>query len=108
MYNFFFAILAGAVIGLVLGAAILLVRKASSSNFGSAGTEIMIGVGNNIGAWFTPIVIIYACMFSLYTAIGAIVFGAFFHAKKQPVLGGAILGAMITGYIAVLAGLLVL
>lgn len=108
MYNFFLSLLAGAVIGLALGIIILLVRKASSSNFGSAGTEVMIGVGNNIGAWFTPIVIIYACMFSLYTAVGAIVFGAYFHLKKQPVLGGAIIGAMITGYLAVLAGLLVL
>jgi len=108
MYNFALSLLAGAVIGLAIGIAILLIRKASTSSMGSGGTEIMIGVGNNIGAWFTPIVLIYACTYSLYTAVGAIVVGVIFHLRKMPVLGGAIIGSMIFGYAAYLLGWLVI
>ena len=47
--NFALSLITGALIGLVLGAVILLVRKLMPGGYGSMGTDIMVGAGNVIG-----------------------------------------------------------
>ncbi len=98
--NFPLSILTGAVIGLVLGAVILLIRKLMPGGYSSMGTDIMVGAGNIVGEWFGPIILIMAAKFDMWTGIGAMLGAVICHMKKSPIIGGAILGAMIVGYIA--------
>ena len=100
--NFPLSILTGAVIGLVLGAVILLIRKLMPGGYSSMGTDIMVGAGNIVGEWFGPIILIMAAKFDMWTGIGAMLGAVICHMKKSPIIGGAILGAMIVGYIAFL------
>ncbi len=103
--NFPLSLLTGAVIGLVIGGIILVVRKLMPGGYGSMGTDIMVGAGNIVGEWFGPIILIMAAQFDLYVGIGAMIGAVICHIKKSPIIGGAILGAMIFGYAAYLLGL---
>jgi len=103
--NFWLALLTGAAIGLVMGGGILLVRKLMPGGYGSMGTDIMVGAGNMVGEWFGPIILIMAAKFDLYVGIGAMIGAIIFHVRKSPIIGGAILGAMIIGFIAYMLGL---
>jgi hypothetical protein len=65
----------------------------------------MVGAGNIVGEWFGPIILIMAAQFDFYVGVGAMIGAIIFHVRKSPIIGGAILGAMIVGYIAFLMGL---
>lgn len=103
--NFWLSLVTGAVIGLVLGAVIILIRKLMPGGYDSMGTDIMVGAGNMVGEWFGPIILIMAAKFDLYVGLGAGLGAVLFHYRKAPIIGGAILGAMIVGYVAFLFGL---
>lgn len=103
--NFWLSLFVGALIGLTLATVILLVRKMMPGGYGSMGTDIMVGAGNIVGDWFGPIILIMAASFDLYVGIGAMIGAIICHKKKAPIIGGAVLGAMILGYIAFLLGL---
>lgn len=103
--NFALSLITGALIGLVLGAVILLVRKLMPGGYGSMGTDIMVGAGNVIGEWFGPILLVMAAQFGLYTGVGAMIGAIICHRRKTPIIGGTVLGAMIVGYLAYLLGL---
>ncbi|WP_250229300.1 DUF4310 family protein [Anaeropeptidivorans aminofermentans] len=103
--NFPLSLLTGAAIGLAIGAIILLIRKLMPGGYGSMGTDIMVGAGNIVGEWFGPIILIMAAQFDFYVGVGAMIGAIIFHVRKSPIIGGAILGAMIVGYIAFLMGL---
>ena len=64
----------------------------------------MVGAGNIVGEWFGPIILIMAAKFDIWTGLGAMLGAVLCHTKKSPIIGGAILGAMIVGYIAFLLG----
>ena len=85
--NFALSLITGALIGLVLGAVILLVRKLMPGGYGSMGTDIMVA------------------QFDLYTGVGAMIGAIICHRRKTPIIGGTVLGAMIVGYLAYLLGL---
>ena len=103
--NFVMSLIVGALIGLVIGGAIILVRKLMPGGYDSMGTDIMVGAGNIVGEWFGPIILIMAAKFDFWTGVGAMIGAIICHKKKAPIIGGAILGAMIVGYIAYLLGL---
>jgi uncharacterized protein (TIGR03579 family) len=96
--SFPLALITGAVLGLAVGAVVVLIRKytinASNSTFGA---DIMMGAGNAAGRYLGPLIIISAVMASIPVGIGATVGGAIFYAYKKPIAGGAIIGAMILG-----------
>jgi uncharacterized protein (TIGR03579 family) len=96
--SFPLSLLTGAVLGLLVGALIILIRKytinASNSTFGA---DIMMGAGNAAGRYLGPLIIISAVMASIPVGIGATIGGAIFYAFKKPIAGGAIIGAMIIG-----------
>ncbi len=103
--NFWLALLTGAIIGLVLSIIILGVRKLMPGGYDSMGTDIMVGAGNIVGEWFGPIILIMAAKFDFYVGVGAMIGAIICHRKKAPIIGGAVLGAMILGYISALLGL---
>lgn len=103
--NFILSLFTGAVIGIVLAAIILGIRKLMPGGYSSMGTDIMVGAGNIVGEWFGPIILIMAAKFDIWTGIGAMLGAVLCHTKKSPIIGGAILGAMIVGYVAFLLGL---
>lgn len=96
--SFPLALLTGAVIGVIIGAVIILIRKftinSSNSTFGA---DVMMGAGNASGRYLGPLIVISAAMASIPVGIGATVGAAIFYAWKKPIAGGAILGAMIMG-----------
>lgn len=99
LYNFPLALLTGAVIGLVLGAVIIIVRKIMPEGIAASGTNIMMGAGNAVGRYLGPLIIISAIQYSIPAGIGAFVGAAISYKLDKPVPGGAILGAMILAVI---------
>lgn len=97
--NFGFSLISGALIGLVLGAVIMIVRKFVPAGVSVGGTSIMMGAGNATGRWLGPLIIIAATNYNVYAGIGAVIGGALFYKAGRSMTGGAILGAMILGAI---------
>jgi len=96
--NFFLSLITGAVLGLIIGIVVIAVRKftigQSNSTFGA---DIMMGAGNSAGRFLGPLLVISAASASIPIGIGAIIGSAMFYIYKKPMVGGAILGAMIMG-----------
>lgn len=95
--NFFVALLTGAVIGLVMGAVIMIIRKVMPEGVAVGGTSVMMGAGNATGRYLAPLIIIAAAQYNVYTGIGAVLGSAIFYKWGKEMTGGAILGAMILG-----------
>ena len=96
--NFTLALLTGAILGLAIGYIIILIRKftigQSNSTFGA---DVMMGAGNASGRFLGPLIIISAASASIPIGVGAVIGAAIFYAGKKPIVGGAILGAMLLG-----------
>lgn len=97
--NFGFALITGAVLGLVIGSIIMAVRKTMPEGVAVGGTEVMMGAGNAAGRYLGPMIVIAAGQFNVWTGIGAIVGSVLFYKWDKEITGGAILGAMIFGAI---------
>ena len=95
--NILFALVTGAVIGLVLGAVIIGIRKLVPDGVAVGGTSIMMGAGNATGRYLGPMIIVAACQYNVWAGIGSIIGGAIFYKLGKEMTGGAILGAMILG-----------
>lgn len=95
--NFFTALLTGAVIGLIMGVAIMIIRKVMPEGVAVGGTSVMMGAGNATGRYLAPLIIIAAAQYNVYTGIGAVLGSAIFYKWGKEMTGGAILGAMILG-----------
>lgn len=95
--NILFALITGAVIGLVLGAVIIGIRKLVPDGVAVGGTSIMMGAGNSTGRYLGPMIIVAACQYNVWAGIGSIIGGAIFYKLGKEMTGGAILGAMILG-----------
>ncbi|MEK3996502.1 DUF4310 family protein [Psychrobacillus sp. FSL K6-2365] len=96
--NFTLSLLTGAVLGLAIGYTVIVIRKftvgQSNSTFGA---DVMMGAGNASGRFLGPLIIISAASASIPIGVGAIVGAAIFYAGKKPIVGGAIIGAMLLG-----------
>jgi len=96
--NFILSLLTGAVLGLAIGYTVIVIRKftvgQSNSTFGA---DVMMGAGNASGRFLGPLIIISAASASIPIGVGAVVGAAIFYAGKKPIVGGAILGAMLLG-----------
>ncbi|MFS0780410.1 DUF4310 family protein [Bacillus sp. 1P06AnD] len=98
--NFALALLTGAVLGLIVGYAIIMIRKVTVGKSNSTyGADIMMGAGNQTGRFLGPLIVLSACSASIPIGLGSVIGAAIFYVWKKPVAGGAILGAMIMGAI---------
>jgi len=95
--NFFTALLTGAILGLIIGAVIMFIRKVVPDGVAVGGTSVMMGAGNAVGRYLAPLIIVAAAQYNVYTGIGAILGAAIFCKWGKEMTGGAILGAMILG-----------
>ncbi len=95
--NFFTALLTGALIGLVMGAVIMIIRNVMPEGVAVGGTSVMMGAGNATGRYLAPLIIVAAAQYNVYTGIGAVLGAAVFYKWGKEMTGGAILGAMILG-----------
>lgn len=95
--SFPLALATGLVIGLVIGALIIIIRKIMPNGIAAGGTGIMMGAGNATGRYLGPLIILSAIQYSIPTGIGAFVGGAIFYKFERPIAGGAIIGAMLAG-----------
>lgn len=102
--NFYLALLTGFVFGLVIGFIMMLIRKAAPDLSLATATSIMMGAGNQSGEALGPLVLLSAVSYSLPAGIGAIIGSFLFYKYKKPMVGGAILGAIILGGIHLLLG----
>lgn len=96
--NFPFALLVGAVTGLVLGAVIMGIRKFIPEGVTASGTDIMMGVGHQMGIWLPPLVLLAALQYSIPVGIGATVGGLIFQRLGKGVMGGILLGLFIIAF----------
>ncbi|BAD63948.1 membrane protein [Shouchella clausii] len=98
--NFILSLLTGAVLGALVGYAILAIRKLTVGQSNSTfGADIMMGAGNTSGRFLGPLIVLSAASASIPIGIGSTIGAAIFYIWKKPVAGGAILGAMIFGAI---------
>jgi len=99
MYNPFYAFLIGLVGGLIIGIMIMVIRLIKPKGNINLGTDIMIGAGNTTGKFLGPLVVFSAAMFQPLIGLGAGLGAIGFMWVKKPIVGGAIIGAMIFGLI---------
>lgn len=98
--NFPLALLTGAILGLLVGGVIILIRKFTINQSNSTfGADVMMGAGNSSGRFLGPLIILSACAASIPIGIRATLGAIVFYLWKKPIAGGAILGAMILGAI---------
>ncbi|WP_126427989.1 DUF4310 family protein [Brevibacillus marinus] len=98
--SFPLALVTGAVLGLAIGAVIILIRKFTIRSANSTfGADVMMGAGNAAGRYLGPLIVISAIMASIPVGIGATIGAAVFYHYKKPIAGGAIIGAMLFGAI---------
>lgn len=102
--NFPIAILVGLVLGLVIGVLLILIRKSAPDLSLDTATSIMMGAGNSSGEALGPLVLLSAVSYSIPAGVGAIIGSFLFYKYKKPMVGGAILGAIIVGGIHLLLG----
>ncbi|WP_102399869.1 DUF4310 family protein [Haloimpatiens massiliensis] len=95
--SFPLALATGLIIGVLIGALIIVIRKMMPNGIAAGGTGIMMGAGNATGRYLGPLIIISAIQYSIPTGIGAFIGGAIFYKFERPIAGGAIIGAMLLG-----------
>jgi uncharacterized protein (TIGR03579 family) len=104
MRNFPLAIIIGLVLGLVIGVLMIVIRKTAPDLSLETATSIMMGAGNRSGEALGPIVLLSAVSYSIPAGVGAIIGSFIFYKYKKPMVGGAILGAIVVGGIYLLFG----
>lgn len=98
--NFSFALLTGGILGVLVGAIIILIRKFTINQSNSTfGADIMMGAGNAAGRFLGPLIVLSAASASIPIGIGSTIGALIFYKWKKPIAGGAILGAMVLGAI---------
>ncbi len=97
--NFGTALLTGAIIGIIIGAVIMFIRKVVPDGVAVGGTSIMMGAGNATGRYLAPLIIIAAAQYNVYAGIGSVIGAAIFYKWGKEMTGGAIIGSMILGAI---------
>lgn len=102
--NFVFALLTGFVLGGVMGGLIIGIRKLAPDLSLAGATSIMVGAGNRSGEALGPLVLLSAVAYNIPVGIGAIIGSFIFYRMKKPMVGGAILGAIIVGGLFLLMG----
>ena len=96
--NFVLSLITGAALGLIIGIVIIWVRKFTIGQANSTfGADVMMGAGNSAGRFLGPLLVISAASASIPIGLGSIIGSALFYIFKKPMVGGAILGAMIMG-----------
>lgn len=99
IYNFPLALITGALIGLVLGAFIMGIRKLIPEGVTAGGTAIMMGVGHQLGVFFAPLLILAAMSVSIPLGICTLVGATIFYVLDKGVVGGALIGMLIGAFI---------
>lgn len=102
--NFYMSLITGLVLGAVIGVVMILIRRAAPDLSLATATSIMMGAGNQSGEALGPLVLLSAVSYSLPAGIGSIIGSFIFYKYKKPMVGGAILGAIIFGGIHLLLG----
>lgn len=102
--NFYLSLLTGLALGLVIGVIMILIRRAAPDLSLATATSIMMGAGNQAGEALGPLVLLSAVSYSIPAGIGAMIGSFLFYKYKKPMVGGAILGAIIVGGLYLLIG----
>lgn len=102
--NFGLSLVTGFAIGAAIGGVMILIRKLAPDLSLSTATSIMMGAGNRSGEALGPLVLLSAVSYNIPVGVGAIVGSFLFYKYKKPMVGGAILGAIIVGGLYLLMG----
>ena len=103
--GFVTALLFGLLFGAVIGAIIIIIRKIAPETGLEGATGIMMGAGNKTGEALGPLVILAAGSYNILIGVGAVVGSLLFYKFKKPIVGGAILGAILIGAVMMLLGI---
>lgn len=102
--NFWLSLLTGFIIGALIGGAMILIRKLAPNLSLTTATTVMVGAGNRSGDALGPLVLLTAVAYNIPVGIGAIVGSFLFYKYDKPMVGGAILGAILVGGLFLLLG----
>lgn len=101
LQHFWLALPVGALLGGLIGIAIIVIRRATVNSTGGTstfGADVMMGAGNSSGRYLGPLVIISAATASLPVGLGSTIGALLFYKWQKPLTGGAIIGAMVAGF----------
>ncbi|MBP6122515.1 MULTISPECIES: DUF4310 family protein [Providencia] len=98
--NFWLSLLTGLFLGVLIGLIVVFARKFTIAQANSTfGADVMMGAGNTSGRFLGPLIILAAMAASIPIGIGSLIGALIFYVWQKPVAGGAILGAMLFGYL---------
>lgn len=97
--NFVFALLAGLVVGAIMGSVIMLVRKLVPDGIQAGGTDIMMGVGHQLANWMAPLFLVSALSASIPIGIFGAVGGAIAYKFDKNLVGGIIIGILLAAFL---------
>ena len=100
--SFPLALLVGGAIGVIIGFIIIAIRKAMPDGMSAGGTGIMMGAGNATGRFLGPLIILSAIQYNIPAGVGSFLGAALFYKFDRHIAGGAIIGAMLIGGLALL------
>lgn len=100
--SFPLSLLIGAAVGIIIGIGIIAIRKAMPEGMAAGGTGVMMGAGNATGRFLGPLIVISAVQYNIPSGIGAFIGAAIFYHYDRHIAGGAIIGAMTIGGLALL------
>ncbi len=90
----------GVIVGILIGALIIAIRKVMPEGMVAGGTGIMMGAGNATGRFLGPLIILSAIQYNIPAGVGAFAGAALFYKYDRHIAGGAIIGAMLLGGLA--------
>lgn len=97
--NFGTSLLAGAICGLAIAGVVMGIRYLVPSGIQAGGTDIMMGVGNQLSAWLGPLFLLAGLGTSIPIGVCGAIGGAIFYARDKNVVGGIIIGMFIAAFI---------
>lgn len=100
--SFPLALIVGGAIGVAIGFIIIAIRKAMPDGMSAGGTGIMMGAGNATGRFLGPLIILSAIQYNIPAGVGSFLGAALFYKFDRHIAGGAIIGAMLIGGLALL------
>ena len=100
--SFPLALIVGGAIGVAIGLIRISIRKAMPDGMSAGGTGIMMGAGNATGRFLGPLIILSAIQYNIPAGVGSFLGAALFYKFDRHIAGGAIIGAMLIGGLALL------
>lgn len=96
--NFAFSLIAGMIVGALIGGVIMAIRKLVPDGIQAGGSDIMMGVGHQLANWMAPLFLVSALSASIPIGVFAALGGTIAYKFDKNLVGGLIIGILIAAF----------